>query len=656
MAASLLYGRAAAKEAAWESHGPYGGVVLSVTVSESNPDCLLVYTPGGNFLSHDRGSSWKRVPVPARDHVQSKVYLLGERFFYAHGDTLFCSNDALSWTEEVKLREYLKGEKFQAGDLADTLGVAGLTCKPKRPSDLWCVLLVQRETAKYDLFVAMKEEGKWKSVKLSKKPQNYAVHRPIGILFCQTKPSFARVFVGRNFAKTDIFTTDDGGKSWARRTVDAVINYAVLLPDKPDSILALGLEIKGAMSGLLCSRDGGKTWEQICPDPRAQSLHTFLLTPEDGCIYLGSRFEGLFKTTDGGKTIFEVGKELLGKGIRSIAACIANRDVLYVGTTDGLYRTTTGGKDWKKVTQGISGCQITALVAFEQEPERLLAFDYTAGVRVSTDGGRSWLAALPPDQAIPGVVFPCTWGDTILAGGTRKNKPVVVLSRDRGNTWSRVESLTEKDHPLLLESDGTMYVVRDSQELWKSSDAKSWKKFGGPFESLGDDRPGSRAIWKLCRPPGKEYFWAIGMNAVVRCCATTGKDLGKVDIPAGILPSPFFFFPLSDPDFVLLGSLDGGVYLGDLKSNSWKKVYTHQSLYGRTYPVGIAVDPSDPARLFVGYSEGHIAVSADAGRSWTAFSPQLGLFDTRAIAVTADRKLVVAGVGPVHVIELAREK
>jgi photosystem II stability/assembly factor-like uncharacterized protein len=490
----------AGEDAEWESHGPYGGLAFSIQVDAKR---VLVYTTRGSFLSTDGGATWKRIIPPKGVIWYRHIAITGGKFYCGHEKSLYISKDGTSWKKEVDL---------EGNFLA-------LTNEPGKPEKTWCLYMVENE-----LRASRKVGQKWETTRIrtmpdfvSNKYSNYSWN----LIISPSNPSIMRVFV-RPFdpkTKTIVIGSDDGGKNWEYTTIDAIPVSAHFSLRESRTIYAAAWKQPGKMSGLLRSKDGGKTWELLNSDKRICSLRSLIIHPKTGHLYLGSTDNGLFKAANEGKKLIELNKGLFNKNVSAIAAHPNDKNVLYAGTQYGIFKSTDGGNIWKWISEGVAGCQTTDIITLDDYPDRLLFFEFHQGLRTSTDGGKTWS---PPRQVEGGArrTYQAWCGEKKILVHTNTNKgSATLLSTDMGRTWSSAQGLGDKDYPVGVVSDTEMYAAHDFVHLFKSTDGLTWKHFAEHFEEIGG------AISWVGKPIGRESLLVGGGEAVVKCNRDSGKKI-----------------------------------------------------------------------------------------------------------------------------------
>lgn len=183
------------------------------------------------------------------------------------------------------------------------------------------------------------------------------------------------------------------------------------------------------------SDDAGETWTQIGShggDPSAITVDS--ANPDHIAVSysIGGEEAGVFTTADGGKTW----RTRLHDSLFTALANDPHRpDRLWLGAEDGLYRSDDFGATVTKVASGMADSIVL-------DGPRLIVGG--AGIRVSTDGGRTFTSS-----DIGGL--PTTVSDIVRAGdalyaattadrqnGLRKGGRGVLRSTDDGRTWTNV--------------------------------------------------------------------------------------------------------------------------------------------------------------------------------------------------------------------------
>lgn len=630
-------------EPKWESHGPYGGLIFGIQVDETNPKRLLAWTFHGHFLSNDAGATWRPVQHPEsekylRYRCTPRMIFSGGKLYCGRSGSIYISENGKSWEKQADLGSHIEH----------------LTCEPGKPEEIWCLFVEHSPSSGRSIRVAKKEPKNWEAIKVAQKPQS-----PEGGFWCHlaispVDPKILRVFLAPHKPgnKTHVFSSQDGGKTWGRWTINCAPFASVFSSTEPKTIYAAAKRRKGIVSGLIKSTDGGKTWESLVDAKKVGDLRFLFFHPKTGHLFLGSEDKGLFKTTNFGKTVVKLNEGLHNKSVYTVAADPADTNTLYAGTQCGLFKSADGGKNWKWISEGIAACQIAGVATFEHEPDRICVFEQLQGVRTSTDGGRTWGPVDEWGGKYGRLTYARHGAKTVLVATPAGEGYKTLLSRNSGRTWKAVKNLGKRDHPVAVISNTEMYAVRDRLYLLKSTDGLLWKEFGGPFHKVGGALP------SVLRPKGKDYLLIVGYNGIEKCDASTGKRLGTIKVPADLFPVySAQIFEESDPELLYVGAWKGEIMKCDLRTQKWTKLYTHESKYGDYLDFcGVVFDPGKKERVIAAFGDGHMAISEDSGRTWKPLKPEVPFFEIRHTAVTAKRILVIAGNGSIHTLDLSKIK
>jgi photosystem II stability/assembly factor-like uncharacterized protein len=214
-----------------------------------------------------------------------------------------------------------------------------------------------------------------------------------------------------------MYVSSDGGLNWYRESFVSTKNYwchsIVFHPTKPGVIFATFTE-HGARSGIWFSEDGGRSWTQLTnrlPAPQDFGRTSLAISPSDpDVIYAfaecahSARSDlllGVFRSVDGGTTWKEVGgKHFANEDHVSYGNTIVvhpqNPDHVLCGGVD-LHLTTNGGRTWRKVTRwdarrgepNYAHADHHCLVMPARAAGRVYDLN-DGGVDVSKDGGVTW--------------------------------------------------------------------------------------------------------------------------------------------------------------------------------------------------------------------------------------------------------------------------
>ncbi len=158
------------------------------------------------------------------------------------------------------------------------------------------------------------------------------------------------------------------------------------------------------MSAAYLSRDGGESWTMIhCAQLRANTRCRPAFHPTDPrVIYAASGWSGLRVSRDGGKHWEPIGR-LPGAPRGEIAIDPGNPSFMLVGAGERICRSVDGGITWTRC-EGPLGAAIAFHIDRTSPPDRRVCFAGTArGIWRSDDGGTTWsgkTAGLPETELI----------------------------------------------------------------------------------------------------------------------------------------------------------------------------------------------------------------------------------------------------------------
>lgn len=148
-----------------------------------------------------------------------------------------------------------------------------------------------------------------------------------------------------------VIRSRDGGQTW-EQVGEGQVNEDVhrLFPDHEDP----NHVFLGAADGLYETRDGGNTWTHISGTERLY-LHGIAAHPKrKGVLYLQARGGPILRWKIGGP-LENLGKKLPTPdyGVDALDVDAEKPDTLYYGAGDTVYRTQDEGKTWEPWVQGL---------------------------------------------------------------------------------------------------------------------------------------------------------------------------------------------------------------------------------------------------------------------------------------------------------------
>ena len=151
-----------------------------------------------------------------------------------------------------------------------------------------------------------------------------------------------------------IYRTDDGGLTWRHlSSYPSAYAHSVLMHPADPETLYVGSE----PAAIIRSHDGGETWEECTgfrkvpesnqwwfhSETRDSHVRALRMAPHDpDCLYAGIEVGGMVRSRDGGETW----QQLQGTDadVHFVNLSLAGPDRVYVGTANGPYRSDDGGQ------------------------------------------------------------------------------------------------------------------------------------------------------------------------------------------------------------------------------------------------------------------------------------------------------------------------
>jgi photosystem II stability/assembly factor-like uncharacterized protein len=302
-----------------------------------------------------------------------------------------------------------------------------------------------------------------------------------------------------------------------------------------------------------------------------------------------------------------------------------------------LYKSSDAGKSWRKISSFPLDPQAPenfakALEGVEEiafspaEPQKVFLTDWS-NVWQSRDGGENWLQLHKGLQntVVNAIrVHPFDAKKIFLAVADNG----LIFSGDGGQSWKRKMTGVLEGHAQTVEisrRDSTrMYLLmnpwnrKDRVWVYKSSNGgENWEdiSFAVPPGTLPRLGFVDGLSTNLVLDPASDEVVYVGTNGYGIFKTSDGGKVWQA-VNRGIT-TPFVKGPnaiLIDPrnSRVLFAStLQGGVYKTSDGGGNWTALSRQYS-----FTFGMAMDPSNPSRLFAGRPEKKIIISEDEGRTW----------------------------------------
>jgi photosystem II stability/assembly factor-like uncharacterized protein len=168
--------------------------------------------------------------------------------------------------------------------------------------------------------------------------------------------------------------------------------------------------LAGTEKGLFRSTDLTKGWERLDFGPGlSQSIFAIHVPASDpDTIWAGTATTGVVVSRDGGKTWERTGGAVDNVPVSSITCDPTRPDYVYVGTTQTFYLTRDGGKTWTRRGGNLSLGNFNSILINPKNPDEIIlssSLDTEGGLYISTDAGNRWRRLDSKDMKLPSTRF-----------------------------------------------------------------------------------------------------------------------------------------------------------------------------------------------------------------------------------------------------------
>lgn len=418
--------------------------------------------------------------------------------------------------------------------------------------------------------------------------------------------------------------------SWQNRT---------LSPDVTLSDVSIGFTHSGlptlygvAQSGTgILSLDGGVNWKAFGlpgKDSRLRAVATSLHHPEIAYASYshlqldGQVLQGIARTTDSGRTwtlVWRSTGNFESPNVHdawitadmtpdwteeplSLTVDEHNPDITYATDLGRTLATTDGGTNWtaryatrvssgsgSEATWNSTGLDVTTTYGYLFDPfdsRRRFILTTDIGLFRSEDAGRSWT------RSVDGV--PGQWRNTTYS--------VVFDPSIPGKMWAAMSDIHDLPRPKMWRRRSTSDYIGG---ICLSTDGgRTWRSSAGGLPSTAP----THILLDPSSPPDRRTLWAATMGYGVYRSDDDGRTWSAVNRGiSGPFPlawrlsrssngSLYAVIARRSEDGSIGTSNDGALYRSDDRGDSWTPIVLPNGANG---PNGLAVDPSDPHRLYL---------------------------------------------------------
>ncbi|HEV7489006.1 MAG TPA: YCF48-related protein [Thermoanaerobaculia bacterium] len=381
-----------------------------------------------------------------------------------------------------------------------------------------------------------------------------------------------------------VYNTPNRGENWTRYR-DGFNNRRIhdieLDPCDQDSIFA------GSVAGLYRSHDGGKSWYTISDESLV--VNTIALHPQrPGRVILGVEGDGVYISNDDAKTFTRTCDGLRNLTITSIAADAAQPKNVYAavafgGSSSGIYRSMDAGATWKKLATNDLP-QILSLVITEDAEVKFVA---------GTEKGFFWSADGEVWSQAPPASYPIRVDKVLRFNKVRyfaATAEGVFTSRDAGKSWYRLAGAENRAVDIAVGNLG------DKRALFALTNAGLRAFDGMEWKAVEGATAKGRTI--AVRGSGEDQLVFIaGSQGVKAGHVTADGKWTEMEAPDAQFASVFGSSRSTDNFVFLTSRQQHQMLVAEPKNADW-----------RSFPLpswnaevtSVALDPFDPARLYVG--------------------------------------------------------
>ncbi len=621
-----------------------GGAMFYPAVSPHDPNVVVVACDmTGAYITHNAGESWRMFNL--RHPVHSFVFdPLDARTLYALTNVLWRSSDSgeswkLAWPPPAAIRGIqMSSDHADEEILADPDPLGTISALAIDPADSRVLIAAAKRDGGDALFISHDGGGSWmKETALTETPKRIWVDP-------RSPRNSRELYVA---GAHGVMVRRDG--EWRTRRAPDGVSFTDISAGFPQS----GAPIFYATSrqGGFVSRDGATTWTTLLlPGAGAEvrAIATSLHHPDVAYVSYGRlaldgrKWQGVARTRDAGRTWTLVWKEAetaapnvhdawiterLGPdwGENPLTLTVADQDPnLCYGTDFGrTMRSNDGGENWtavysRRVPDGgwtSTGLDVTTNYGFHFDPfdARRRFITYTdIGLFRSEDSGRSWT------RSMDGV--PKKWSNTAYW---------IVFDPDiRGRVWGVMSGTHDLPRPKMwrrnsvLNYQGGVCRSDDGGRTWTPSN-KGMPDTAPTHIVLDPASPRDRRVLYVAAMGRGVYKSADGgVTWALKNAGISGQNPLAWRMALGADNVLYAVIARRSEDGSIGNSGDGAIYRSSDGAETWQPVALPAGVNG---PNGLAIDPSDPQRLYLAawarkqglHGEGGgIFLSVDAGRTW----------------------------------------
>jgi photosystem II stability/assembly factor-like uncharacterized protein len=261
-----------------------------------------------------------------------------------------------------------------------------------------------------------------------------------------------------------LFSSTDGGKSWARFAHlgsgdDYVIDHLAIDPQSPNKMYAAAWSVETQQSGdLFHSEDAGQTWETL-PAMHGKSIRALAISASDSKTLVAGAVDGVFRSSDSGKSWQKISASNSDiHSIESIAVDPKNSNVIYAGTWHLAWKTDDGGANWHHISKGMIEDSDVFSIIVDSTNSSVVFASACSGIYKSQNAGETFqkIQGMPFSARRTRVLKQDPANPAIVYAGTTEGLWKTI---DAGKTWNRVTDPEVVVNDVMVDPRNSMRVM-----------------------------------------------------------------------------------------------------------------------------------------------------------------------------------------------------
>jgi titin len=478
---------------------------------------------------------------------------------------------------------------------------------------------------------------------------------------------YATVWYGPSTNSAGVWHSTDGGSTWTNTTAAihststsfSIAASDIVMDPANSSILYAGLvrdDPTGSQNGVYETTDGGTTWTQLTSGlPTGSAVGTSVRVAEAhsspttlyATIFDTSSVPHRYTTTNGGTSWTELPALPTNEELRYWHTVLSvdpnNAQTVYVNGDHTLYRSTNGGSTWVE----LDNSEDPTGIYFDNSGKFILTGDhgiyrqnspnYYINKQGNLQDSEFYDIALDPNN--PSTIYGIAQDQfqPIKGNGYPAWTAVGALASDGGGTGETGRILVDPTNPAILyrytplDPNNFLYVSNDGGVSWQPAGS------GIPTGLATDPNGGYTFAYAsqlaFTEDLGNHSRLILGTNQVYESTngGTSFTAISAVLSPSSTLDDQFITavaIAPSAPSTVYAATHDGRLFYTTNDGTSWTEVDTGLPVNRfDTYVEAIAIDPSNPQRVFITtgahnnpFGSPGVFMTTNGGTAWTAIN------------------------------------